>query len=178
MDSHDGAVTVASRLGEGTTFAVYFPEDVGEVGPPPAIEGPMPMGHGERILVIDDEEVLAVLVQKTLAELGYDAVFTTQPEAALELVLADPRRFALVITDQTMPAMTGLILASRLREIRPELPVIVMSGYTAPLLYERVEAAGVRELMLKPVTVRSLATSVHAALTAAPRGQRGTGPFF
>ncbi len=178
MDTHEGAVTVASRPGEGTTFAVYFPENAATFVPPVAVEGPIPRGHGERILVIDDEEVLAVLVQKTLTELGYDAVFTTLPEAALELVLADPRRFALVLTDQTMPAMTGLILASRLREIRPDLPVIVMTGYTAPLLYERVEAAGVRELMLKPVTVRSLAISVNAALTDAPKAQGGTGAFF
>jgi CheY-like chemotaxis protein len=177
MDSHEGAVMVASWPEEGTTFTLYFPENAGKVAPA-AIEGPPPRGHGERILVIDDEEVLAVLMQHALGELGYEAVFTTEPEAGLGMVLADPMRFALVLTDQTMPGMTGLVLAGRLRDIRADLPVIMMTGYTAPLLHDRVEAAGVREILLKPVTIRVLGIAVQAALAHAPRGERGTGPFF
>ena len=178
MDSHDGAVTVESRPGEGTTFRLYFPEHEGAAVLAPAKEGPVPRGNGERILVLDDEEVLAMLVQRALTELGYEAVFATKPGAALELVRADPQRFALVLTDQTMPEMTGIQLATELQLIRPDLPVIMMTGYTAPHMAERVEAAGVRDLLLKPVTLQSLGVAVQAILSGAPGGFRGTGTPF
>ena len=178
MDSHDGAITVASKPGDGTTFTLYFPELVGEAVKSAAIEGPAPRGRGERILVIDDEEVLAVLIQRALTELGYEVEFVTQPEVALGKILAEPWRFDLVLTDQTMPAMTGLALAARLRAIRASLPVIIMTGYTAPLLQERVKAAGIRDLLVKPVTIRSLGTAVHAALSQAPKGKKATIPPF
>src|SRR5665213_1708400 len=77
-----------------------------------------------------------------------------------------------------MPAMTGLVLAARLRAIRVSLPVIIMTGYTAPQLQERVKAAGVRELLVKPVTIRSLGIAVHAALSGAPNERKGTKPPF
>jgi PAS domain S-box-containing protein len=178
MDSHDGAVTVDSKPGDGTTFTLYFPEQAGAVVPVADVERPTPRGNGERILVIDDEEVLALLVQRTLEELGYAATFVTLPEDALDMVRADPLRFDLVITDQTMPAMTGLVLANWLRDIRPSLPVIVMTGYTAPLLQERIEAAGVRDLLIKPVTIRSLGSAVHAVLSGAPPPGPATFPPF
>jgi PAS domain S-box-containing protein len=165
MDSHDGVITVSSRPGEGTTFCLYFPAYAGEAVVAPAADGPLPPGGGERILVVDDEEVLALLLQRALTALGYKAEFATQPEEALALVRADPQRFALVLTDQTMPTMTGLLLASNLLEIRPGLPVIMMTGYTAPRMSERVAAAGIRGLLLKPITMQALGAAVHAALT-------------
>jgi PAS domain S-box-containing protein len=165
MDSHDGTVTVSSAPGEGTTFSIYFPAYEGEAIPPPVKEGPVPRGNGERILVVDDEEVLALLAQRALTALGYEAEFATQPTAALDMVRDDPQRFALVITDQTMPSMTGLLLASQIRQIRPGLPVIMMTGYTAPLMADRVASAGIRELLLKPITIRALGVAVKAALS-------------
>jgi len=168
VDSHDGAITVYSNPGEGTVFHVYLPAYAGKAIVTAAKEGAVPRGHGERILVVDDEEVLGRLGQKTLVALGYEAEFATLPAAALALVRADPRRFALVITDQTMPVMTGLLLASHLRQIKPGLPIILMTGYTASLTPARVEAAGIRQLLLKPTTVYSLGTAVHAALAAPP----------
>ncbi len=168
MDSHDGAITVSSQPGNGTTFYLYFPAYEGEAIVAPATEGPVMRGNGERILVIDDEEVLALLLQRALTTLGYEAEFSTRPEDALARVRADPHRFALVLTDQTMPSMTGLLLASNLREIRPGIPVIMMTGYTAPRMSERVAAAGIHNLLLKPITIHSLGVAVHAALTAMP----------
>jgi CheY-like chemotaxis protein len=176
MDSHDGVITVESRLGEGTTFRLYFPANAGETVIVPAKAGAAPHGLGERILVIDDEEVLALMVQRALGALGYVSEYTMLPAKALEMVRADPQRFDLVLTDQTMPAMTGLDLAARIREIRPGLPVVMMTGYTAPRLTERVEAAGIRELLLKPMTMQSLGIAVHAALSGAPGGYRGPNP--
>ena len=167
MDSHGGAITVYSQPGEGTVFHVYFPAHQGAAigAPEPAAE--VPRGHGEHVLVVDDEEGLARLGQKSLAALGYDAEFTTEPATALARVRAEPGRFALVLTDQTMPGMTGLELAGRLREILPGLPVILTTGFAQSLTPDRMESAGVRQLLLKPTTLHSLGTSVHAALAGA-----------
>jgi CheY-like chemotaxis protein len=102
-----------------------------------------------------------------LTTLGYEVVSTTKPEAALELVRAEPQRFALVLTDMSMPIMTGLALAAEVLKIRPGLPVILTTGYSASLTPDRVREAGLCPLLLKPTTLRTLATAVHAALSAA-----------
>jgi PAS domain S-box-containing protein len=168
MDTHDGAVTVHSQPGEGTVFQFYFPAHVGIPLQDPSHEGPVPRGQGEMILVIDDEAMITHLIRQALVGFGYKVESATEPAAALALVRADPQRFALVLTDQTMPGMTGLLLASLLHKIRPELPVIMMTGYSAGLMSERVEAAGIRQILLKPITIHALGIAVHAALTAAP----------
>jgi PAS domain S-box-containing protein len=166
MKDHDGAVTVYSQPGEGTTFHLYFPAHVGKTAITAVEQRPAPLGHGQRILFVDDEEVLVLLGQKSLTELGYEVEVTTEPAVALAMVRADPQRFALVITDQTMPAMTGLELAEQLLKIRSKLPIILTTGYSAALTAVQVEAAGIRQLLLKPATLQSLGTAVHAALSA------------
>ncbi len=165
MDSHDGAVTVFSQPGEGTVFHLYFPAQAGAAAVAAVDEGPVPRGQGERILFVDDEELLARLGQKTLTELGYETEIATDPAGALALVRTDPTRFALVLTDQTMPGMTGLHLANVIRQIRPGMPIILMTGFSASLTPARLEAAGIRQLLLKPSTINSLGTAVHAALS-------------
>jgi signal transduction histidine kinase len=165
MKNHDGAVTVHSRLGEGTIFCLYFPEHVGEAAAVSGDQGSIPRGHGEQILFVDDEDSLVRLGRTALTELGYGVEITTQPAAALALVRADPLRFALVLTDLTMPGMTGLALAGQLLQIRPELPIILMTGYGASLTAAQVEAAGIRQLLLKPASLRSLGTAVQVALS-------------
>jgi CheY-like chemotaxis protein/anti-sigma regulatory factor (Ser/Thr protein kinase) len=169
MDNHDGSLTVYSQPGEGTVFHLYFPAHAGEATGVAAEEGPVSRGHGERVLFVDDEEVLVRLGQKTLAALGYEVEVATQPAAALAMVRADPQRFALVLTDLTMPGMTGLVLATRLLQVRPGLPIVLMTGYSASLTSERVEAAGIRQLLLKPTSIHSLGAAAHAALSAQPR---------
>jgi PAS domain S-box-containing protein len=166
MDNHDGAITVHSQPGAGTEFRLYFPAHAGEEAALAAEEGPVPRGHGERVLFVDDEELLVRLAQTTLAGLGYEVEVATHPEAALAMLRADPQRFALVLTDQTMPGMTGLLLASQVRQIRPGLPIILMTGYSASLTSERVEAAGVCQLLFKPTSIASLGAAVHAALSS------------
>jgi signal transduction histidine kinase len=168
MNDHDGAATVYSQPGEGTIFHLYFPAYAGEATVAAAEEGPVSRGHGERVLFVDDEELLVQLGQKTLVELGYEVEITTQPAIALAMVLADPQRIALVLTDQTMPQMTGFALASKLLQIRPGLPIILMTGYSAALTSAQVEAAGIRQLLFKPMTIHSLGTAVHAALSTNP----------
>jgi PAS domain S-box-containing protein len=170
MDGHDGAVTVHSQLGEGTVFRLYFPVHDGAAVPAPPDEGRPPRGTGETVLVVDDEEVLALLIQKALTELGYRVEFTTEPAAALAIVRAKPERFQLVLSDQTMPGMTGLDLARQLHQLRPALPIILMTGYSLPLTAERIEETGIRQLMLKPITIQALGRAVHATIAGQPAG--------
>ncbi|MEO5957890.1 MAG: ATP-binding protein, partial [Opitutaceae bacterium] len=166
IESHDGAVTVYSQPGEGTVFHLYFPAHAGKVAVAADEKGEVPSGHGECVLLVDDEEVLARMGQKALAALGYDAVVTTHALDALEMIRTEPHRFALVLTDQTMPGMTGLALASELQKIRPGLPIVLMSGYSLSLTPARIAAAGIRQLLLKPPSLHSLATALHAVLGA------------
>ncbi len=168
MDAHDGAVTVHSHPGEGTGFHLYFPAHEGETHVGAKAEGPTPRGKGEAVLVVDDEEMVASMIQQVLDRLGYTAEFATDPTAALALVHAAPAHFELVLSDMTMPGMTGLMLATRLREIRPDLPVILMTGFGASLTPELLEKAGVREVLFKPMTAQVLASAVQAALAARP----------
>lgn len=175
MQTHDGVVTVYSQPGEGTVFHLYFPADSrGEALPPAATEEETPRGSGELILVVDDEEVLAQLGQKSLNALGYRAEITTRPEDALARVTADPRRFALVLTDNTMPGMNGLTLAVQLHAIRPDLPVVLTTGYIAKLTPEVIAAAGIARLLHKPTNLHALGVAVHEALSAASSSASGT----
>ena len=168
MESHDGAITVDSTPGEGTEFRLYFPEHGEEVAAAVTDEAPIPTGNGELILFVDDEELLVQMGEETLTALGYRVKGSMLPAAALEMVRTNPDLFSLVVTDQTMPGKTGLLLASEILQIRPGLPVILTTGYSAGLTPERVEAAGIRQVLLKPTNMKSLATAIRAALVAKP----------
>ena len=165
MASHDGAVTVSSQPGAGTVFRLYFPADTGQAPMAAVEEASAPSGHGEWILLVDDEEVLTRLGRKMLEALGYNVEATTLPGTALALVRADPWRFALVLTDQTMPGMTGLELARELRQLRAELPILLMTGFGAVVTRERLAEAGISQLLSKPTSINSLGAAVQAALS-------------
>ncbi len=164
MQSHDGAVTVESQPGEGATFHLYFP--VHGIEGAPSFQAPLdvPKGHGERILFVDDEKPLTMLGQSVLKDLGYVVTVCSNVTEALVLVRDNPSAFDLVITDLTMPGMTGLDFARQLLKAKPGLPIILMTGYSASLTAERVRALGLRELLLKPFTLPSLGLAVHRAL--------------
>jgi PAS domain S-box-containing protein len=178
MDSHDGLITVSSQPGEGTVFHLYFPAHGAEAAQIPPVATTGPRGHGERVLLVDDEKLLIELLRMALGELGYAVEAVTQPDAALELVRAAPARFALVITDQAMPGMTGLQLAAELRQIRPDLPVILMTGHSLTITLERVKAIGIAQLLLKPITTHSLGAAVHAALSGQPLASHVSNPPY
>jgi CheY-like chemotaxis protein len=169
MDTHDGAVTVSSQPDVGTEFSLFFPEHMGRPLERANLTDPTPHGHGERILFVDDEEVLVQLGSRVLASLGYEPEVATDPTAALSMIAADPNRFALVLTDLTMPKLTGPNLASAIWAIRPNLPIILVTGYSAALTPERVESLGFCRLLLKPCGYHELGLAVHASLrTPAP----------
>jgi PAS domain S-box-containing protein len=168
MQTHGGAITVYSQPGEGSVFHLYFPASDGEAAATAATSTAIPAGNGARILIVDDEKALALLGQKMLEELGYVVENTTSAAQALALVRANPEAFDLVITDLTMPGMLGTELARELLLLRPDLPVILTTGYTATLTEERVREQGIRELLLKPHTLQSLGVTIHHVLTTPP----------
>ena len=169
MQSHGGAVTVRSRPGEGTTFQLYFPvvsQTTGASEPAPASS--VPPGKGRRVLFVDDESALAELGKAVLEALGYRATACDGAREGLARLRADPAAFDLVITDLSMPGMTGLDLAREIAGIRPELPIILTSGNGTPLPAEIPGSARVRELLPKPFTARSLGLAAHRALAGRP----------
>jgi CheY-like chemotaxis protein len=164
MQSHEGAVTVYSQPGEGTVFHLYFPACPDEATAIVTDGSPIPRGKGERVLYVDDEAALAEMGRKILERLGYSVETQTSPAAALQQVRATPARYDLVITDLTMPGMTGTQLAHELLAIRPDFPVILITGYSATLTTERVQALGIRDLILKPIAMRTLGRTVARVL--------------
>jgi CheY-like chemotaxis protein len=124
---------------------------------------PIPEGS-ERVLFVDDEESIARLGCTMLERLGYTVTTSTSAPEALALFRAAPARFDLVITDHTMPAMTGETLAQEMRRLRPELPVIVCSGFSHTMNADRAQALGLDAFLLKPFLHRDLALAVRRVL--------------
>jgi PAS domain S-box-containing protein len=167
---HDGAITVYSEPGRGTTFHVYFPAHGAESVEKAAKMVEVPLGRGERVLFVDDEKPLALLGQKMLERLGYKVESISSVVAALERVRAHPRDFDLVITDLTMPVMTGTDFAAELLALRPDLPIVLTTGFNASLTSARLRELGIRELLLKPHSLQSLGAAVHRVLAESKAG--------
>lgn len=165
ITSHDGAIVTRSQLGKGTTFDLYFPALANHAAESEQENTSQPQGTGERILIVDDEELLAQMGAKLLSHLGYRAQAMTRPADALNLVRADPQAFDLVITDLAMPGMSGTDLAHEIHRLRPDLPIVLTTGFTATLTEERLREAGVREVLPKPPTARGLTDVVRRALS-------------
>ena len=128
MKQHDGHITVESEPGKGSTFTVYFPRIAEEPETDAVSDDEIPTGS-ERILFVDDEEALVEMGEDILAELGYEVTSRMNGREALALLRLDPSRFDLVITDQTMPEMTGIELAREILAIRADMPIIMCTGF-------------------------------------------------
>ncbi len=157
MQSHDGAVTVESVPGEGSVFALYFPAIDGRPLPAASEAGPLPMGTGQHVLIVDDEPALVRIATRIFERLGYRVTGFGKPAEALAAFLARPDDFDLVFSDLTMPRMTGLELAREITALRPGLPVILTSGYTGAIDPQEMERTGVREVVPKPFLARTIA---------------------
>jgi CheY-like chemotaxis protein len=134
---------------------------------PPAgygAEEEMPVGAGERILYLDDEPALARLGSKRLAALDYVVRSGTDPVAALGLFRASPHDFDMVITDYTMPRMTGLDLAREVHAVRRDIPIIMLSGFVEEIPAAAIAGAGISRVLMKPASLAELAQAVHALL--------------
>jgi CheY-like chemotaxis protein len=164
--NHDGAIMVDSTPGQGTTFTVYLPRAEHAAPPSATTVEPIPGGH-ERILFVEDEAPLAELGQTMLTRLGYDVVACKSSRDALALFGTAPQHFDLVITDYTMPELTGEALIHELRRLRPDLPVILCTGFTHTLTPERAAALGINAFLMKPLGLRDLALAIRQILGTA-----------
>ncbi len=163
VTSHGGTISVYSEVGAGTTFHVYLPRAEIDLSEPSSSLETVRGGH-ERVLVVDDEVALVRLLERTLRQLGYEVAAVTRAEEGLAAFRADPDGFDLVITDQTMPRMTGAELAVEIKKVRPELPIIVTTGHTGEPLKEQLLHAGMAAILPKPATFADVARVVRSAL--------------
>jgi CheY-like chemotaxis protein len=161
-----GAIDVATQAGTGTTFAIWLPAAGGTLISAAAAATELPRGNGETVMIVDDERALVALAEETLAELGYEPVGFDSSVAALQAFRAEPKRFDLVLTDETMPELVGTELARAIRQLRPDISIILVSGYSGTQLSERAQAAGVIHVLRKPLVRRDIAESVARALHA------------
>ncbi len=172
VHEHGGHVVVESAPGQGARFRIAWPVAIGPGKAAPrdtdrdgAARVPQPALEGS-VLVVDDEESVGEFMRELLGTWGLRAMCTPRPEEALELVRAEPRRFDAVITDQSMPRLTGLALARRLREIRADLPVILYTGHGEALADADVGAARLCAIIRKPVDPALLSQTLARCLTS------------
>jgi len=173
--AHGGTIRIRSELGQGTTFHVYLPRCTEEGAADVSALPGAPKGHG-RVLLVDDEPSLARMAESMLVRLGYTVSAHTTTSAALAEFAATPGAFDLVVSDQTMPHMTGLELAARLRAMRPDVPIVLMTGFSQQLDRARARADGIASVVMKPYTLAKLAQAASEALNgAAPESAREVG---
>jgi PAS domain S-box-containing protein len=165
IKSHNGAITVESKLGQGSTFHVYLPRIQQDATTDEFDSAPLPMGH-ESILLVDDEQPLVEIGKQMLERLGYTVAARTSSVEALALFNAQPNRFDLVITDIVMPNMTGEKLAEKLMDIRADIPVILCTGYSEKFTRRQASNMGIRSFLMKPLVMQDLANTVRQALAA------------
>jgi PAS domain S-box-containing protein len=154
-----GAIDVATSAEHGTSFEIWLPIAAEDEKPAVETVRKLQRGHGETVMIVDDEPMLVALAEEMLAELGYEPVGFESSHAALQAFRADPPRFDLVLTDEAMPDLVGIELAREIRRIRPDIPIILMSGHGGAPLAKRAADIGVNEVLHKPLQRGDLAES-------------------
>jgi PAS domain S-box-containing protein len=163
VESYGGKITAHSALGKGSTFTIFFPITKMSTANHSHASEKLPMGS-ERILLLDDEVAIARMGSQMLASLGYSVTERTSSIEALELFRTRPNDFDLVITDMTMPNLTGDQLAVELMKIRPDIPVILCTGYSKKLSDETVRELGIKALAHKPIVMSDLSKIIRTVL--------------
>lgn len=163
VENHYGVMTIASNPGGGTIFEIFFPCVEGRENNDVENSGVVP-GQGERILFIDDERSVVTMTTLMLQRIDYKVVGETDSIEALKIFQENPYKFDLVITDQAMPKMKGTELAKELMKIRPEIPIILCSGYSENIDSEKAKAVGIKEFFMKPVNREEISQIIREIL--------------
>ena len=159
----DGFITVQSEVGTGTTVEVFFPVKEPLDLVEHTFAGTLPLGQ-EKILFVDDEKMLADLAERMLEKLGYQVTVCTDSVEALHIFEEKPDEFDLVITDQTMPVMDGAGLSIKMLQIRPNIPIVLCTGYSSVMSEKKAKDLGVKELVQKPLRTKELARIIRKVL--------------
>ena len=163
IKSHGGEILVESKTGKGSTFHVLLPQIEAAAVKSSVEEKPAPTGT-ERILLVDDEKTLVDVWRKQFESLGYSVAAKQSGRDALKAFQKEPGGFDLVITDMTMPHMSGDVLAKKILEIRPDMPIIMCTGFSEKISKEKVKKLGIRALVMKPVPLREIAKTIRNVL--------------
>lgn len=164
---HRGSITVKSKPGKGTSFRVLLPAIEGEVVVLPSEKKITENGRGKTILFVDDEEALIDAGQRMLKRLGYHVKSFSNPVEALKLFRKQPEIFDLVITDMTMPHITGIELAGKIASIRPDIPIILCTGFNEKVSAESSRMLGIQGYVMKPYTQQEVAKKIKEILSVA-----------
>jgi CheY-like chemotaxis protein len=159
-----GAIDLRSSIGAGTCFEIWLPVAGEAQIPRPESADWLPQGNGETLMIVDDERPLVELAEEIVAGLGYEPVGFSSSVAALDAFRAAPDRFAAVVTDESMPELPGTDMIAEFRQLRPRLPVILMSGHGDARLARRAAEVGIDEVLRKPLHRRDLAQAIARVL--------------
>ncbi len=164
VEAHNGIITVHSEAGKGSSFSVFLPKTNSATGSETGTPEAAIAGGEERIMFVDNEDGIVDMASSMLERLGYKVASFTDPEAALDAFTEAPQDFDLVITDQTMPKMTGAVLVEKLKTIRPDIPVMLCTGYSQTVSSEEAKAKGIEGYVMKPLDKRELAQAIRQVL--------------
>jgi len=159
-----GAIDVWSALEQGSTFTIYLSRAEAALAAAGETAAPLPRGNGERVLLVEDEVNLLAMTAEVLTRLGYEPASFSDSQSALAAFDAEPRSFDVVVTDDVMPGLTGTGLAQRLHRRRPDLPIVLVSGYNGTTLTRQALLAGVSELLAKPLQSHQIAATLARVL--------------
>lgn len=163
VKSYEGGIAVETSPGAGTTFFIYLPLVDGNAVIEEDKKTEIKKGR-ERVLFVDDEDAAITAMKKILIRLGYTAITSNSSTDALNIFKGNPAGFDLLITDMTMPGITGLQLIKEVRAIRPDMPVILCTGYSDQIDDQKAELAGVNEFMIKPLSMQDIAGAIRRVL--------------
>lgn len=162
--SYKGTITFETEPGKGTTFHVMLPtvESTTEAGMEAAL-APLAFGH-ERILIVDDDADVAEMIASMLSSMGYEPTVANHGNGALRIFSINPQRFDLVVADQVMPAMSGAELSAHMHALRPDIPIILCTGFNDSVSDAEMQSSGAAELVTKPIEMQSLSAAIRRAL--------------